>query len=170
MHFKYLLVFIFCLACCCMKITIANGQQKITESNIAFIEYADFPEGQSTWDDIGFSSKYNKVVVGVTNHADKVALMDYAVATGKMTNNGLIADLAHLRPFQWQAKIHSKIVEGKDGYMYFSTDGGESREEYFMNHPSGYAGGFFMKWHPQTKTLVNLGQGMQYESIKDMDI
>ncbi len=35
--------------------------------------------------------------------------------------------------------------------MYFTTDGGESREEYFMNHPDGYSGGFFMKWNPGTK-------------------
>ena len=160
----------FLSSLCCINAVTAFCQQKITASNIAFIDYVDFPEGQSTWDDIGFSSKYNKVIVGVTNHADKVALMDYDVATGKMTNNGYIADLAHLRAFQWQGKIHSKIVEGKDGYMYFSTDGGESREEYFMNHPSGYSGGYFMKWHPQTKTLVNLGQGLQYESVKDMDI
>ncbi len=110
------------------------------------------------------------MVVGVTNHKDKVALFDYDVATGKMTNNGLISDLGHLRAFQWQAKIHSKIIEGPGGYMYFSTDGGESKEEYLMDHPSGYAGGFFMKWHPQTKTLLNLGMGMQYESIKDIYI
>jgi hypothetical protein len=159
-----------CLICSCLHVVNAIGQTKMTRANITFIDYTGFPEGQSTWNDIGFSSKYNKVVVGVTNHSDKVALFDYDVATGKMTNNGLIQTLGNLRDFQWQAKIHSKIIEGRDGYMYFSTDGGESREEYFMNHPAGYAGGFFMKWHPQTKTLVNLGMGLQYESIKDIDI
>jgi len=142
----------------------------VSRANLAFISYPDFPEGQSTWDDIGFSRKFNKVVVGVTNHADKVVLFDYDVATRKMRNNGAIGDLGHLRPYQWQGKIHSKIAEGADGYMYFSTDGGESREEYFMDHPTGYAGGYFMKWHPQTRKLENLGMAMPYESIKDVDI
>ncbi len=162
---KYLLLFMCYLLC-----NNAFSQQKITSGNITFINYVGFPEGQSTWDDIGYSTKFSKVVVGVTNHADKVVLFDYDIVTGKMTNNGALGDLGYLRPFQWQAKIHSKIIEGKDGYMYFSTDGGESREEYFMDHPAGYAGGFFMKWHPQNKQFVNLGMGMQYESIKDMDI
>ncbi|MEJ7586772.1 MAG: hypothetical protein WKI04_04340 [Ferruginibacter sp.] len=170
MQIIYNKFFISGIVCCCLFCLTAFGQAKITKDNIAFIDYSGFPEGQSTWNDIGFSSKYNKVVVGVTNHRDKVALFDYDVSTGKMTNNGLISELAHLRGFQWQAKIHSKIIEGADGYMYFSTDGGESKEEYFMNHPSGYAGGFFMKWHPQAKTFVNLGMGLQYESIKDIDI
>ena len=165
------LKFIFCCAVCySLQISQAIGQANISKSNILFLNYTGFPEGQSTWDDIGFSSKYNKVVVGVTNHKDKVVLFDYDVANGKMTNNGSISDLGHLRDYQWQAKIHSKITEGADGYMYFATDGGESKEEYLMDHPAGYAGGFFMKWHPQTKNLVNLGTGMQYESIKDIDI
>ncbi|CAL1518516.1 hypothetical protein [Chitinophaga sp. MM2321] len=170
MGINFLKLFPVCLASCCLITVAALAQGKITDANITFIDYTGFPEGHSTWDDIGYSSKYNKVVAGVTNHIDKVALFDYDVATGKMTNNGLIADLAHLRPFQWQGKIHSKITEGADGYMYFSTDGGESREEYLMNHPAGYNGGYFMKWHPQTKTLVNLGIGLPYESIKDIDI
>ncbi|MCW3110420.1 MAG: hypothetical protein JWQ09_4926, partial [Segetibacter sp.] len=170
MQINYLKFFLSCAVCCCLQVAKTFGQTSITKANISFIDYTGFPEGQSTWNDIGYSSKYNKVVVGVTNHRDKVALFDYDVTTGKMTNNGLISELGHLRDFQWQAKIHSKFIEGADGYMYFSTDGGESKEEYFMNHPSGYAGGFFMKWHPQNKTFVNLGIGMQYESIKDIDI
>ena len=167
---KYLPFFLSCTVCYCLQVSGLSAQTNFTKANISFIDYVGFPEGQSTWDDIGFSSKYNKVVVGVTNHRNKVALFDYDVTTGKMTNNGLISDLGHLRDFQWQAKIHSKIIEGNDGYMYFSTDGGESKEEYLMNHPSGYSGGFFMKWHPQTKDFVNLGMAMPYESIKDIDI
>lgn len=165
----FLKLFPACFACCLITAT-GVGQEKITEGNIAFIDYPGFPEGHSTWDDIGYSSTYNQVVVGVTNHADKIALFQYDAATGQMTNHGLIADLAHLRGFQWQGKIHSKIVEGPGGWMYFSTDGGESREEYLMNHPAGYSGGFFMKWHPQRRTLVNLGMGLQYESLKDIDV
>lgn len=170
MKIKYPKLFFAGIVCCCLLVVNASGQAPILKENITFIDYPGFPEGESTWDDIGYSTKFNKVVAGVTNHKDKVALFDYDVATGKMTNNGLMQTLGNLREFQWQAKIHSKIIEGSDGYMYFATDGGESREEYLMDHPSGYAGGFFMKWHPLTKTLINLGMGLQYESIKDIDI
>jgi len=54
--------------------------------------------------------------------------------------------------------------------MYFSSDGGESREEYLMNHPHGYGGGFFFKWNPAEERLTKLGYGMLYESIKDITI
>lgn len=144
--------------------------QGITKRNIAFIEYPDFPEGHSTWDDIGYNAKYNTVYVGVTNHKDKIAFYEYKCADQTIELKGFIGDMAYLRPFQWQGKIHSKIVAGSDGCMYFSTDGGESREEYLMNHPHGYAGGYFMKWDPATDKLTNLGMGLQYESIKDVDV
>lgn len=149
----------------------SNAQdRKITAKNIAFIDYPGFPDAHSTWNDLGYSTRYNKVVIGVTNHKDNIALYAYDVALRKMQLKGFINEMARLRPFQWQAKIHSKIVEGGDGAMYFSTDGGESREEYLMEHPHGYGGGFFMKWHPGTGQLTNLGMGLQYESIKDMDV
>ena len=151
--------------------TAVSGQyRKITDKNITFINYPDFPDGHSTWDDIGYNSKYNTVYVGVTNHKDKIAFYEYKVSENTMALKGFIGELANLRPYQWQGKIHSKIVEGPDGCMYFSTDGGESREEYLMEHPKGYAGGFFMKWDPATDKLTNLGIGLQYESIKDIDV
>ncbi|RYF85387.1 MAG: hypothetical protein EOO00_14205 [Chitinophagaceae bacterium] len=53
---------------------------------------------------------------------------------------------------------------------YRASDGGESREEYLMTHPHGYAGGFFMKWNSSTKQLTNLGMSLQYESIKDVEV
>ena len=143
---------------------------KITEKNISFISYPDFPEGHSTWDDIGYNSKFDKVFIGVTNHKDKIAYFDYDCASKVMKYRGLISDLAHLRKFQWQGKIHTKIIEGPDGNMYFATDGGESIQEYLMDHPEGYAGGFFMKWNPVENKLTNLGMGLQYESIKDVDV
>lgn len=154
--------------CIFMHIEVAG--QEITERNITFIEYPDFPEAHSTWNDIGYNAKYNTVYAGVTNHTDKIGLYEYNPSKNDMQLKGFISDLAHLRTFQWQGKIHSKIVAGSDGSMYFATDGGESREEYLMNNPQGYAGGFFMKWDPAKNKLSNLGMGLQYESIKDMDI
>ncbi len=143
---------------------------KITGKNIKFIEYPGFPEAHSSWGSIGYNDANNSVHIGVTNHKDKVALYEYDVADGSVKLNGFINDMAHLRPFQWQGKIHSKIISDPKGNIYFTTDGGESRQEYLMNNPNGYAGGFFMKWNPKTDIFTNLGMGLQYESLKDIEI
>jgi len=142
----------------------------ITQDNLRFIEYPDFPEAHSTWGSIGYSTKHRKVFIGVTNHRDRVGLFEYDVATEKMRLCGFLPELAHLRAYQWQGKIHSQIVEGPGGEMYFTTDGGESREEFLMENPQGYAGGFVMKWDPSSDRLTNLGVAMQYESIKDLQV
>jgi len=150
---------------------VAWGQDiLISDKNIRFIEYTGFPEGSSAWDDIGYNPIENGVYVGITNHRDKVALYVYSPEKDDMQFKGFISDLSYLRPFQWQAKIHTKFVAGNDGNMYFATDGGESREEYLMDHPKGYGGGFMMKWDPLQQKLTNLGMGLQYESFKDIDI
>ena len=149
-----------------------NGQSQeiITNKNISFIQYPSFPEAHSTWGSIGYNAKYNTVYIGVTNHHNKIGFYEYHPALSLVKLIGFIHDLCHLRPFQWQAKIHSKFVFGSDGTVYFTTDGGESRQEYLMDHPQGYAGGYFMKWNPSTRQMTNLGMGMPYESLKDIEI
>jgi hypothetical protein len=144
--------------------------QAITRDNVRFVEYPDFPDAHSTWGSIGYSTVHRKVFVGVTNHRDRVGLFEYDTATGQMRLGGFVPELVNLRSFQWQGKIHSQIVEGPGGAMYFTTDGGESREEHLMEHPHGYSGGFVMRWDPGTSRLVNLGLGLQYESIKDLQV
>ena len=142
----------------------------ITKENIKFIKYPGFPDQHSTWNDIGYSKVHNKIFIGVTNHKDNIALFEYDVAHREMKNLGFLGELSNLRKFQWQGKVHSKIMEGADGKMYFATDGGEVREEYLMNNPQGYAGGFFFEWDPKHEKLTNLGMGLQYDSLKDLDI
>jgi len=158
----------------CIVFLLLCGTQtlhaQVTEKNIRFVEYPDFPDAHSTWGSIGYSSVHNKVFVGVTNHKDRVGLFEFDVKSGAMRLCGFVPELAHLREYQWQAKIHTQIVEGPRGEMYFATDGGESREEYLMEHPHGYNGGFFMKWDPSENRLTNLGQALQYESIKDIAV
>jgi hypothetical protein len=142
----------------------------LTDENIRFVEYPGFPEAHSTWGSIGYSTRHNKVYIGVTNHRDLIGLYEYDVSAKEIELKGFIPDLVNLRDFQWQGKIHSQIVEGPDGAMYFSTDGGESREEYLMNHPHGYHGGLFLKWDPVSEKLTNLGMGLRFESIKDVAV
>jgi len=151
------------------NVTVYAQKSAITEKNVTFIEYPDFPEAHSTWGSIGYNAASNTVHIGVTNHRNKIGLFTFDPVQNEMKLNGFIGDMANLRNFQWQGKIHSKIVASPDGSIYFSTDGGESREEYLMEHPQGYGGGFFMKWNPKTGGLQNLGMGLPYESIKDID-
>ena len=146
------------------------AQAEITNKNIRFVEYPDFPDAHSTWGSIGYSSHHDKVFIGVTNHRDRQGLFEYDVPARAMSLCGFVADLANLRDHQWQGKIHSKIVEGPDGAMYFTTDGGESREEYLMEHPHGYNGSFFFRWDPATRVLRNVGSGIQFDSIKDLEV
>ncbi len=142
----------------------------ITEKNIDFIFYPGFPEQHSTWNSIGYSPTSNSVFMGVTDHVKTTALYEYLPESGDMINRGYIADLANLREFQWQGKVHSKFVEGPNGDVYFSTDGGVLRSVHFRDHPNGYRGGFFMKWDTEKEKLTNLGYGMEYDAIKDMDV
>jgi hypothetical protein len=151
-------------------VCLAANTTELSQDNIRFVEYPDFPEAHSTWGSIGFSSRHNKVFIGVTNHKDRIGLYEYDVPSKDIELKGFIDDLVHLRAFQWQGKIHSQIVEGPDGAMYFSTDGGESREEYLMNHPHGYHGGLFLRWDPATGKLTNLGMALRFESIKDIAV
>ncbi len=151
-----------------LSFSAAAAETHITGRNIRFVEYPGFPDAHSTWRSIGYSSRHDKVFVAVTNHRDRVCLYEYAAASGRMRLLGSLDSLAHLRPWQWQAKVHSQLLEGPDGCMYFATDGGESREEYLMEHPRGYGGGMFMKWDPARSRLTSLGHGLRYDSIKDI--
>ncbi len=153
-----------------VRVEAQEKEKEISKRNIAFIEYPEFSEAHSTWGSIGYNPKQNTVIIGVTNHHDKVGFYEYNPLGRDMKLKGFINNMGYLRPFQWQAKIHSKIIFGSDGTAYFTTDGGESREEYLMDHPQGYVGGFFMKWNPYTNIMTNLGMAMPYESLKDIDI
>jgi hypothetical protein len=157
---------LFCIIC----LTGVEAQDSIDEKNIRFIDYYGFPGGSSAWNSIGYNYTDNSVYVAITDHRDKVALYTYDATRDSVHLKGFISNLAHLRPFQWQAKIHTKFVAAPNGDMYFATDGGESREEYIMDHPKGYVGGFLLKWSAKENRMTNLGMGLPYESFKDVDI
>jgi hypothetical protein len=168
---KSIIILCFTLLMSLLAQLKAEAQKElITKGNIQFIDYPDFPDANSTWGSIGFNPVNNCVYVGVTNHKNKVGFYEYNTLSDKIELRGFINKMAHLRDFQWQGKIHTKITFDTSGNTYFGTDGGESRQEYLMNHPHGYSGGFIMKWDIGNKTMTNLGVPMQYESIKDIDI
>ncbi len=165
-----LFFYLFILLINVLHFNVEAQETSITRKNIQLIDYPDFPSANSTWGSIGFNPATNCVYVGVTNHKNKIGLYEFNVESEKIELKGFINEMGHLRDFQWQGKIHSKIVFDSKGTVYFGTDGGESRQEYLMNHPNGYSGGFMMKWEKQTNLLTNLGVPKQYESLKDIDI
>jgi len=142
----------------------------INEKNVRTVEYPGFPDAHSTWGSIGYSSVHKKVFIGVTNHRNRQGLYEYDVRSHTMRLLGFLDELANLRDFQWQGKVHTKLVEGPDGAMYFATDGGESREEYLMEHPHGYGGAFLFRWDPAANRLTNLGMALRYDSLKDLEV
>lgn len=148
----------------------ARAGDPSVEKHLLFLDYPGFPEAHSSWGSIGYSTRYDKVFVGVTNHRDKIGLYEYGVKARELKLLGFVADMANLRTEQWQGKIHSYLVEGPDGNMYFSTDGGEDRQELLMDHPHGYWGGSFFRWEPATGRLTNLGKGLPYDSIKNVAV
>jgi hypothetical protein len=72
-------------------------ENKITNDNVLFIDYPEFPDQHSTWGDIGYSAVHNKVYIGVTNHHDNIALYEYDVAKDDMNKKGFISEMANLR-------------------------------------------------------------------------
>ena len=164
---KYNQIFFLALFMCICQFAFS---QHFTEKNYEFIEYKGFKNAHSTWGSVGFNPVNNCVYIGVTNHRDSVALFEYNPKKEDMKLLGFLQDLSYLRDFQWQAKMHSKIVFDRKGDVFFGTDAGESRGEHLNNHPHGYGGGIFMKWDPKANKLTNLGMGIQYQSIKDIDI
>lgn len=144
---------------------------KITRANFAFIHYPAFADQHSTWRDLGYDAANNRVYIAVTNHRDNQGWYAYDVAGNKMRLLGFVRDLTGLRQYQWQGKVHTKIAQGPQANMYFGTDGGESRQEYLMNHPHGYQGGFFMRWRPaagKMRKISKVPAGLRYESVKDV--
>jgi hypothetical protein len=150
--------------------TASEEREPSIERHLEFIDYPDFPDAHSSWGSIGYSARHDKVFVGVTNHRDRIGLYEYDVPTRKLRLLGFVADMAHLRPEQWQGKIHSYLVEGPDGNVYFSTDGGEDRQEFLMDHPHGYTGGFFFRWEPAAGRLTNLGKALPFDSLKNVAV
>lgn len=143
----------------------------IGDKNFLFLDYPGFPDAHSSWGSIGYSTQHQKVFIGVTNHRNRIGLYEYPQATRKLRLLGFVHELAHLRDYEWQGKIHSYIPEGPDGNMYFSTDGGENRQETMMDYPNGgYSGGYFFRWEPKTERLISLGKGLPYDSLKNIAV
>jgi hypothetical protein len=151
-------------------VTTVSAGERITERNLRFLEYPGFPEAHSSWGSIGYSARHDKVFIGVTDHRQRNALYEYDVAAKALRLVGFVAEMAGLRNFQWQGKIHTHLVEGPDGSMYFGTDGGNSRQDLLMDHPHGYGGGFFFRWDPAAGRLTNLGMGLRYQSLKNIAV
>ncbi|MEW6041835.1 MAG: hypothetical protein AB1633_09960 [Elusimicrobiota bacterium] len=133
-------------------------------------------ENQNTiWNSVGYA-KYRDnngklhefIYLGVSNHANRIAIYEYSINEDKMRCLGLVNELLHLSDWNWQAKIHTYFVQNpNDGKVYFGTDCGEHKTG-LRDHPAGYHGGFWACLDPKTKQVTNLGHAHHFRSVKVM--
>lgn len=104
--------------------------KSISEQNIRFINYPDFPEAHSTWGSIGYNPANNNVYVGVTNHADKVGFYEYDPAF--LTKSSYMASSViwdTWAAFSMAGKNALQNLLWDEGVKYISLLMGASREK-----------------------------------------
>ena len=80
----------------------------------------------------------------MTDHRSKIGLYEFDVAADRMRLVGFIADLANLRSYQCQGKIHSEIIEGPDGCLYLAK-GNNSNAGYDPNYAESRLSGAILR-------------------------
>ncbi len=93
-----------------------------------------FPDIHAIWGSSGRDDS-GRIWFGVSAVNDHYSahLMQYDPASGRMTDRGdvlsALAAVRPLRPGEGQIKIHSKLIEADDGYLYFSSTDEEGEGE-----------------------------------------
>jgi len=136
-----------------------------SEKNFKKVMFPGFPSQHSSWESIGYSKKHHRVVIGVSEHHDSVAIFVYDVAKDKMELGNWVMNGGNLlRPYQWQGKIHSPMIDNPfDNKIYFGTDAGLERWV-------PYSGGYMMRFDALTYELENLGLAHPGESVKVLSL
>src|SRR5687767_11625080 len=124
----------------------------------------DLPEGEkgtlwSSWGD-GCVAKNGRYYFGIGNHLDlakglgqsRVYEYDLATKALKLVVNvrDVIAD-----PKIGAGKIHSRIDQGKDGWLYFATYWGKVPDD--SDFAQGFAGSALMRFDPASGKTESLG-------------
>jgi len=140
---------------------INTALYSFSDKNYKKVMYPGFPSQHSAWESIGYSKKHHRVVVGISEHHDSVALYVYDIAKDKMElGNWVMTGANLLRPYQWQGKIHSPMIDNPmDNKIYFGSDMGLERW-------LPYSGGYFLRFDPLTYEVENLGLAHPGEAVK----
>ena len=134
--------------------------------------FADWEESDSIWGDLCVASD-GKVYIGVGNHlavGGNSALYCYNPDNDELK---VVADIGRVigqRPGELvvgQGKIHTRVMEGKDGRIYGGTMMGghyTGRIGTYV-YPRSYPGGHLWVYDPATGATRDLGIPIPYEAI-----
>jgi len=117
----------------CRFLNVPEDPYKLPE--IKLIPVPDFPGKESIWGANGMDHRGHLWFgVTTTKGVSNAHLFEYDPVENKMTDRGSVVDkLKELKIAEnvGQAKIHSRIIEGNDGYIYFSSfdEKGENEEK-----------------------------------------
>lgn len=96
-------------------------------STVRVVALPDFPGAYAIWGSLG-ADRGGRIWLGVTSNdgaGGSAHLLRYDPLTGQVLDTGdvlgALAALGLKRPGDKQMKIHSRIVEMRDGYMYFAS-------------------------------------------------
>ncbi len=125
------------------------------------------------------------VYIGICNYSYAMKMSDqlngahlvrYRPSEDRMEDLGDMQDVTGQRGQDnafAQSKIHTPILFGPGGYVYFGTHSVERDyvpEEYKPRFTEGYPGGHFIRYDPRTNTFTDLGIPANGESLMGMTI
>jgi hypothetical protein len=134
--------------------TVLSGQtllisgkrpSRMTESvgpQVTLLSVPSFPGAHALWGSTGQDSR-GRIWFGVTTEGIPVPsahLFEYDPETGRIVDRGNVIDQLKaagvLRPGEHQAKIHSRIIQGPNNYVYFASMDEEGESSHGSRGPT----------------------------------
>jgi outer membrane protein assembly factor BamB len=134
--------------------------------------FDDWEESDSIWGDLCVA-RNGRVYIGVSNHfavGGNAVLYCYTPETDELKVVANIGEVVGQHPGErvvGQGKIHTRVMEGKDGRIY----GGTMMGGHYTNriatyvHPRSYPGGHLWAYDPQKGTAQDLGVPVPHEAV-----
>ena len=134
--------------------------------------FEDWEGSDSIWGDL-WVARDGKVYIGVSNHlavGGNSALYCYTPETDELK---MVADIGQVIGQRsggravGQGKIHTRVMEGKDGRIYGGTMMGGHYTHRIATyvHPRSYPGGHLWVYDPQEGTAQDLGVPVPHEAV-----
>jgi hypothetical protein len=108
-----------------------------------------------------------KVYVGLAYHGGDGHLVYYDSKTDQMHDVGPLTVLCGEQFLRRgpQAKIHTKIGEGRDGRIYFASHYGNDFDFARFGTKEGYPGGHWMAYDPRADRVLDFGTSSRFQGL-----